>query len=425
MGNLLGTLGTIGSVASSIADPITAVAGAVGALGSLFGLGGSSEPDYKKQYKYQSKFYQEQRQGNMEDWFTQLNYTNFYNSPEQTMKRLMEAGMNPNLAYENAQGWHTAATPQIGGKSSLSLQSTLGQKAAMMNAFQNMALAASQAKKNEADANLANTRAKRESGQEEREADMHEVQKEYTQNLAKYYEDQSSYLKAKEKIEKDMSEAEIKHMEEQNNEISARIARMEAQTKNEEKQIEENKRHNIAMERTAAIQAKASLIGAHAAMKQANAYAQQVDKHIVFLEENTKQLRDKHQLYFKDNFINISIPKFVEKQLKGTEIEKFIVSSKSGAKSIKMSYAAYMLINNATNNKLQNEIKRMNYFMSRSDLKSYDIDKQLQRIGTLINAGAKVAGTAIGVSQLQSINSSSDIYSGMLSQQTPMNNIYY
>lgn len=57
--------------------------------------------------KWTEKMYQRQRADNRADWDTQ----NKYNSPEQQMQRLREAGLNPNLVYGRGAD-NTAATIQ-------------------------------------------------------------------------------------------------------------------------------------------------------------------------------------------------------------------------------------------------------------------------------------------------------------------------
>lgn len=82
------------------------------ALGGLFGWIGQ-----KKQRKYEREMYERQLADNRQNWELE----NFYNSPEQQMKRLKEAGLNPNLVYGNgadAQGGQiTGANPNVSDQS--------------------------------------------------------------------------------------------------------------------------------------------------------------------------------------------------------------------------------------------------------------------------------------------------------------------
>lgn len=149
----------LGAFMTNTFNPV--VAGASGALGFLSSLGslfgGSS--DIKDQYTYWKYAYERQRKGNMEDWMTQTNYINEYNSPEKTMERLLAAGMNPNLAYQNAQGWHSTQGASPASPGGFNFSSTLGNKAQMLQQMLNSAklmsdirLTDSQARKNNAEA---------------------------------------------------------------------------------------------------------------------------------------------------------------------------------------------------------------------------------------------------------------------------------
>lgn len=86
--------------------PIPAAA-AIGAGGSILETGinaiftGSQN---KKNRQWQEKMYNLQRANALADWQMQ----NYYNSPEQQMKRLIAAGLNPNLVYDNG-ATHSAA----------------------------------------------------------------------------------------------------------------------------------------------------------------------------------------------------------------------------------------------------------------------------------------------------------------------------
>lgn len=83
-----------GAGVGSIAGPIGAAAGAViGAGVSAF----SQSSQNKKSRQWQEKMYGVQRQDALTDWANQ----NAYNSPEQQMQRLKDAGLNPNLVYGN------------------------------------------------------------------------------------------------------------------------------------------------------------------------------------------------------------------------------------------------------------------------------------------------------------------------------------
>lgn len=74
------------------------VASAIPIVGPLVGAGInaiSGAVQNKKQRKWNEKMYARQRQDALADWAMQ----NAYNSPAEQMKRLKEAGLNPNLVY--------------------------------------------------------------------------------------------------------------------------------------------------------------------------------------------------------------------------------------------------------------------------------------------------------------------------------------
>lgn len=73
---------------------------AIGAAGSLLQTGANAfftGRANKKTREWNEKMYNLQRANALADWQMQ----NYYNSPVQQMKRLMEAGLNPNLVYDN------------------------------------------------------------------------------------------------------------------------------------------------------------------------------------------------------------------------------------------------------------------------------------------------------------------------------------
>lgn len=89
--------------------PLPALAGAAIAAGaSLLGTGGqiyAAGKMNRKTREWNEKMYAQQRADALADWNTQ----NAYNSPEQQMQRLKEAGLNPNLVY--GTGADTTAGP--------------------------------------------------------------------------------------------------------------------------------------------------------------------------------------------------------------------------------------------------------------------------------------------------------------------------
>lgn len=84
------------------------VAALIGAGASLVGQGinaFSSGQMNKKTRQWNEKMYDRQKQDNLDFWNTQ----NTYNSPEEQMKRLQEAGLNPNMVYGNGSAANTAS----------------------------------------------------------------------------------------------------------------------------------------------------------------------------------------------------------------------------------------------------------------------------------------------------------------------------
>lgn len=82
-------------------------AAAIGAGGSILQTGlnaAFTAGANKKQRKWNEKMYSLQREHALADW----NMMNQYNSPQEQMKRLIAAGLNPNLVYDNG-ATHSAA----------------------------------------------------------------------------------------------------------------------------------------------------------------------------------------------------------------------------------------------------------------------------------------------------------------------------
>lgn len=81
---------------------------AVSAVGSFFGsLFGANKQDKinQEQMQFSREMYERQRQDNLFDY----NMQNEYNSPVNVMKRLREAGLNPNMVYGHGQAVAQAA----------------------------------------------------------------------------------------------------------------------------------------------------------------------------------------------------------------------------------------------------------------------------------------------------------------------------
>lgn len=76
----------------------------IGAIGGAVVQGIQNRQNYKRSIK----MYQMQRQDALADW----NMQNQYNSPEQQMRRLREAGLNPNLVYGNGADAQSQGMPR-------------------------------------------------------------------------------------------------------------------------------------------------------------------------------------------------------------------------------------------------------------------------------------------------------------------------
>lgn len=62
----------------------------------------------KRMMRFQREMYDRQRQDALSDWDRQ----NLYNSPSEQMRRLQEAGLNPNLMYGQGSTGESSATPR-------------------------------------------------------------------------------------------------------------------------------------------------------------------------------------------------------------------------------------------------------------------------------------------------------------------------
>lgn len=80
-------------------DPLTigAISAGVSALGNVFNVG-SQRRENRRQRDFTREMYQTQKQDNIDFWRMQ----NEYNTPAEQMKRFTEAGLNPHLAYTQA-----------------------------------------------------------------------------------------------------------------------------------------------------------------------------------------------------------------------------------------------------------------------------------------------------------------------------------
>jgi hypothetical protein len=67
----------------------------------------ATERANKKNRKFAQEMYEKQQADNLKSW----NMTNTYNSPQEQMKRLQEAGLNPNLIYGSGSQTGGTASP--------------------------------------------------------------------------------------------------------------------------------------------------------------------------------------------------------------------------------------------------------------------------------------------------------------------------
>ena len=81
-------------------DPVTASLAIAGTQLASQGINAFSTSSMnRKTREWNEAMYQKQRQDALDDW----NRQTLYNSPIEQMKRLKEAGLNPNLVYGSGQ----------------------------------------------------------------------------------------------------------------------------------------------------------------------------------------------------------------------------------------------------------------------------------------------------------------------------------
>lgn len=127
-----------------------AAGGAAGALiGGAFSLGGMA-----LQQKYNKEMAEIQNQYNIDAW----NRQNEYNSPTQQMNRLKEAGLNPNLMYQQGNVGNASSAPQLSAPNAPDAQSAMRDAARAINPLQVIEMAI-QLRKDLAEAESAEQRA--------------------------------------------------------------------------------------------------------------------------------------------------------------------------------------------------------------------------------------------------------------------------
>ncbi len=110
MGNFLKTLGNI---AKDIINPAGAAIDAVGGIfGNLFNANQARKAE-ARQFQMQKDLMSYQNDMNRQNWQEVAEY----NSPANQMKRLQEAGLNPNLVYGNGADATASSIPGVSGAS--------------------------------------------------------------------------------------------------------------------------------------------------------------------------------------------------------------------------------------------------------------------------------------------------------------------
>lgn len=104
----MGMFSSLGAIAGGLVGSYFGPLGAVAGAGLGAGLGGQS--DNRQAWKYSKK--QADYQNAQQLAFWALN--NDYNSPASVMQRLEEAGLNPNLVYQNGGASYQATMPTAG-----------------------------------------------------------------------------------------------------------------------------------------------------------------------------------------------------------------------------------------------------------------------------------------------------------------------
>lgn len=95
-----------GNQSTSGISPEVAALGAA-SINAIGGLAVNAAKN-KKQWKYQQKAMEKQQEMNLEAW----NMQNAYNTPQQQMERLLQAGLNPRLIYGSGSSAPNLASPQ-------------------------------------------------------------------------------------------------------------------------------------------------------------------------------------------------------------------------------------------------------------------------------------------------------------------------
>lgn len=237
MGKILQTLGA----AASAASPWVSIASGIG---SLFGRNrnidkqiAAQERENEKNRQYNLQLAKQQNQWNIEQW----NRENAYNDPSAQMSRLKEAGLNPDLMYENgASGLMSASSPVMtsGAPSSPVDMSPLGSKMTVGDMYQSIQQAMlndevinktkQETRKTGFEADSANVEALYKAAREQQELKIGETSVTLNKSLAN-----ESYVKAdKIAVEINKVAEETNLLVQQRHQILASIENMNADTAN-------------------------------------------------------------------------------------------------------------------------------------------------------------------------------------------------
>jgi hypothetical protein len=113
--------------------PVGAVIGAGAGLASSFINNAAQKKTNKDSQQWNEKMFNLQGERDMRNW----TMTNEYNSPQSQMKRLQEAGLNPNLVYGNGSAVNTASEPHASAPASWSPQAPKTDLAGPVNTYFN------------------------------------------------------------------------------------------------------------------------------------------------------------------------------------------------------------------------------------------------------------------------------------------------
>lgn len=182
--------------------------GAIGAGLSIVGgllSARSARKEQKRQYEYNRQLQQQAADLQNQSWNMQRDRLEAYDDPAAQRARLQAAGMNPNLTYGNqwTAGDNISASAPNASVEQSQAPGAYNQMAAQLSQIaSNIEVNKSIVTKNEADANLSNTKAEAEKNEDVRRQDLHGVNKEILERQVELLTSQKN-LTDKEKDELD------------------------------------------------------------------------------------------------------------------------------------------------------------------------------------------------------------------------------